>query len=210
VPALPETSDQEISHGPETVEHGHAHPSSEGWVTHLVGWWDGWYETGHGSGPGSLGALGSWKAAFVDQFVAEHDIKSVIEWGCGDGSQLSLAHYPDYTGYDVSEVALDLCRAMFKDDPTKRFVADATGLRAELALSLDVAYHLVDQDVYDRHIKDLFASATRYVVLYTTPDHTMDAPDHILHRDAPDGWVTCVPNPVKPNACTFYTYKVGT
>lgn len=48
----------------------------------------------------------------------------MIEFGCGDGNQLSLLQVPGYTGVDVSRSAVEKCRSKFKDDSTKKFVSD--------------------------------------------------------------------------------------
>ncbi|TAT59972.1 hypothetical protein EGM92_29840 [Enterobacter cloacae] len=34
----------------------------------------------------------------------------MMEFGCGDGNQLSLADYPRYTGFDISDHAIQLYR----------------------------------------------------------------------------------------------------
>ena len=64
-------------------------------------YWEQHYRSGGDSGPGSRGVLAQYKAEFVNAFVERHDIESVAELGCGDGSQLALARYPAYVGLDV-------------------------------------------------------------------------------------------------------------
>ena len=71
------------------------------------------YATGGGSGAGSYSEFAEYRAKFLNAFVAEHDIKSVIEFGCGDGSQLGLTVYPEYLGLDVSDTAIGACRKNF-------------------------------------------------------------------------------------------------
>ena len=44
-----------------------------------------------------------------------------MEFGCGDGNQLKLAQYPSYSGIDISETALTICRKSFANDTTKKF-----------------------------------------------------------------------------------------
>ena len=69
-----------------------------------------------------------------------------MEFGCGDGNQLSLADYPSYVGLDVSKTAVRLCQRRFADDLSKSFFlydsacfTDRAGLfTADLAVSLDV------------------------------------------------------------------------
>jgi hypothetical protein len=61
------------------------------------------------SGPDSYNASAEAKAAFLNEFVRARDVRSVIEFGCSDGNQLSLADYPSYIGLDVSRTAIELC-----------------------------------------------------------------------------------------------------
>src|SRR6201986_1326981 len=83
--------------------------------------WERNYAKGYTSGVGSYGALADGKRKFLNQLVIERDVRSVIEFGCGDGNQLSLANYPSYIGLDVSRSALQLCQRRFADDPSKSF-----------------------------------------------------------------------------------------
>src|SRR5262249_12471902 len=64
--------------------------------------WEGVYQKGETSGPGSYGRLAVFKAEILNKFVREKAVNSVIEFGCGDGAQLELATYPKYVGVDVS------------------------------------------------------------------------------------------------------------
>ena len=106
----------------------------------------------------------------MNQFVADNAVQSVIDWGCGDGNQLSLAEYPAYLGVDVSHRAVAICRTRFQDDSTKRFLAlsEYRNETAELALSLDVIFHLVEDAVFESYMSNLFDSAQRYVIIYSS------------------------------------------
>jgi hypothetical protein len=103
-------------------------------------YWDLRYRAGRNSGPGSYHRLARFKSQVLNAFVRDHGVMSLIEFGCGDGAQLQLARYPNYVGIDVSAKAIEICREMYKDDPSKRFVLypDLTeAVTAELTLSLD-------------------------------------------------------------------------
>jgi hypothetical protein len=92
-----------------------------------------------------------------------------VEFGCGDGQQLALAAYPRYIGYDLSPTAVDICRRKFSADATKQFfVLDErrVGAEAELALSLDVVYGLLEDELYENYLLTIFSAATRFVVIY--------------------------------------------
>jgi len=61
-------------------------------------YWEQRYAEGGDSGVGSYGKFREFQASFLNDFVARNGIRTVIELGCGDGSQLELAEYPTYTG----------------------------------------------------------------------------------------------------------------
>jgi SAM-dependent methyltransferase len=133
-------------------------------------YWERRYAAGDTSGAGSHGSLASFKAGVINRLVIDRGMASVIEFGCGDGEQLSLASYPRYLGFDVSQTAIDKCRERFSGDPSKHFrlLKDYAGETAELVLSLDVIYHLVEDDVFAKHMSLLFGAAERMVIIYST------------------------------------------
>ena len=151
-------------------------------------YWEKNYISGGTSGPGSYGRLAQAKAEFLNEFVSTHQIKTVLEIGCGDGNQLSLAHYPSYVGIDISSVTVSRCRTRFADDPTKSFLVagEAPLPICELGLSLDVIFHLVEDETFEQYMHDLLSHASRYVVLYTSDSDvflpTDDTPLHVRHR----------------------------
>jgi hypothetical protein len=150
-------------------------------------YWEKRYEKGGNSGPGSYGKFARFKADVLNDFVAKHNVESVIEFGCGDGSQLSLAHYPAYIGIDVSRKIVNFCREKYANDQTKTFIQleEYRGQKAQLSLSLDVIYHLVEDGVYESHIKALFDAAEKYVIVYSsdTDDNNDIQGPHIRHRN---------------------------
>lgn len=133
-------------------------------------YWEERYATGGDSGAGSYGKFAEFKASVLNEFVAQHKIQTVIEFGCGDGNQLKLAQYPGYLGSDVSESAISKCRQLFGEDTAKRFalVSEYGGEQAELALSLDVIFHLIEEDVFDHYMRALFGAASRFVIVYAS------------------------------------------
>lgn len=155
-------------------------------------YWEERYRRGGDSGAGSYGRLSKFKAEVLNGFVVERRVQSVIEFGCGDGNQLGLAAYPRYLGFDVSPQAVALCRQRFLDDPTKSFrlVDEYAGDRADLTLSLDVIYHLVEDAVFERYMGMLFDAALRYVIVYSsdTDDNRGYEGTHVRHRKFSD-WV---------------------
>lgn len=147
-------------------------------------YWESRYAAGGNSGSGSYGRLACFKAEFLNAFVAEHQIQTILELGCGDGHQLSLARYPQYMGVDISATAVQLCRKQFAEDASKCFEVYRSGAlpQAELSLSLDVLYHLIEDEVFSQYLQDLFKSATRYVIIYSTDEDTPQWVDHVKPR----------------------------
>lgn len=149
-------------------------------------YWERRYAEGRGSGVGSEGPLAEFKAEVLNKFVADNDVASVIEFGCGDGQQLARAKYPRYLGLDVSPTIIDKCLADFAGDDSKSFAlhdtlhfSDPAGfLRADLAMSLDVIFHLVEDDIFDAYMRHLFAAAERFVVVYSS---NVDVPREEIH-----------------------------
>ena len=162
--------------------------------TNSADYWERRYNTGGNSGIGSYGRLAVFKAEVLNQFVRENNINSVIEWGCGDGHQLSLANYPNYIGFDVSLEAIKICNKKFSEDKLKRFVFCGntdfyTEEKAELSISLDVIYHLIEDDVYENYMKRLFASSFKYVCIYScNDDDNSNLAIHVRHRIFTD-WI---------------------
>ncbi|MCH8861251.1 MAG: class I SAM-dependent methyltransferase [Proteobacteria bacterium] len=152
-------------------------------------YWEQRYARGGTSGTGSVGRLAAFKAQVLNSFVAENDVKSVVEFGCGDGDQLDLCDFPDYTGVDVSETILTTCRERFTEDSSKQFhhlsKAEAFAGPYDLALSLDVLYHLIEDEVFEEYMQRLFAAASRYVIIYSSnsADSGGKTAPHVRHRN---------------------------
>jgi SAM-dependent methyltransferase len=155
-------------------------------MTSSKDYWIRRYQSGGDSGQGSKGQLARFKAEVVNKFVEAEKITSIIEFGCGDGTQLLLAQYPDYLGFDISPDAIARCERLFRDDPRKRFklVQDYAGEKAELILSLDVIYHLVEDDVFAEHMRMLFNASEKFVIIYSsnTDRNSPLQGRHIRHR----------------------------
>jgi SAM-dependent methyltransferase len=155
-------------------------------------WWDDWYASGRTSGAGSRGVLAEFKADVMNDFLSNHTIHSVVEFGCGDGYNLALMKYKKYLGLDVSKTSIKLCTAIFKEDTTKSFMlydpnffTNKNFNQVDLVVCLDVLYHIINEDEYKKVLDDIFSYEAPYVILYTTLYNAGNSPDspEILHRD---------------------------
>ena len=83
------------------------------------------------------------------EFPTPDPVRLRIEFGSGDGNQASLFDFPIYTGVDVVPQVIEEARERFADRPGWSFATLEEYLRhptrADLAMSLDVVYHLAGQ-----------------------------------------------------------------
>ncbi|MDR2612555.1 MAG: tetratricopeptide repeat protein [Deltaproteobacteria bacterium] len=149
-------------------------------------YWNGRYKAGGNSGAGSYGRLAAYKAEILNGFIAEHGIRTMAELGCGDGNQLGLLKVERYTGYDISSQAVEMCKERYRGDGTRAFrLYDPLGASfkkaqaAELSVSLDVVYHLLEDRTYESYMRDLFRLSERFVIIYSS--NTDDRPGMAAH-----------------------------
>jgi hypothetical protein len=151
-------------------------------------YWKERYNKGGTSGSGSYGYLAEFKAEFLNNFVKNNNIPSIIEFGCGDGNQLTLSRYPTYLGFDISPESIRRCRELFLNDKSKGFklTGEYAGETADLTLSLDVIFHLTEDPVFHDYMNKLFDSSLRYVIVYSSnTEHLPLAAKkqpHVRHR----------------------------
>ncbi len=152
-------------------------------------YWEGRYAEGGTSGEGSYGRLADFKALVINEFVSEHGAQRVIEFGCGDGTQLTLLNVPKYTGFDISRIAVQRCIDRFRADATKSFFLfdgasfrDAAGIfMADVVMSLDVIYHLVAEVEFEAYMTHVCSACRKHLILYTT-DYDRAESGHQRHR----------------------------
>lgn len=161
-------------------------------------YWDDRYRLGGNSGAGSYGCLALFKAEFLNEFVTTHKVNSVVEYGCGDGAQLTLANYSSYTGFDVSPRAIEICRNKFLEKINYEFFVTTERSNKEgsfdLAISLDVIYHLVENDVYELYMHRLFSASSRYVIIYAYNFNKTYVAKHEMGREFVSWCIENYPN----------------
>ena len=155
-----------------------------------LSYWEERYKAGGTSGTGSYGELAAFKAEVVNDFIRSHSLRSVIEFGCGDGNQLAMIDYPEYLGLDISTTAVSMCREKFKGVAGRRFTVydpstfdQAQPPPADLVVCLDVLYHVIEEADYVLILNHIFMSAKKYVILYTNEDDIGDRDPHLFTRD---------------------------
>lgn len=145
-------------------------------------YWETRYRSGGNSGAGSYGRLAVFKADFINAFVSANDVADVLDLGCGDGHLLSLLHVPAYIGVDVSTTALARCGTFHPRHRFLPFAALDPTADGDLALSIDVIFHLVEDAVFARYMRTLFAHARRFVLIYASNADRNGSAPHVRHR----------------------------
>lgn len=150
-------------------------------------YWESRYSAGGNSGDGSYGKLSEFKADYINGLISKHGIQTAIEFGVGDGNQLTLINYPSFVGIDISNTIIEKCKEKFQGDSSKSFyVYDASlpvlSQKFDISLSLDVLYHLVEEAVFVGYLKDLFKTSSKYVLVYST-NFLENETDHVYHRE---------------------------
>jgi hypothetical protein len=152
-------------------------------------YWERRYAKGGDSGAGSYGDVARFKADSLNAFVSEHGVQSVIEFGSGDGNQVGLSSYPKYIGLDVSATAIRRCAELYADDGRKSFLrydpaafVNHGALAADLALSLDVILHLVEDEVFDTYMRHLFGASRHYVAVFSPNEERPGTSSHVRYR----------------------------
>ncbi len=142
-------------------------------------YWENRYRQGGNSGAGSYGRLAIFKANVINDVINKHEVNSLIEFGCGDGEQLKLYEVKEYTGIDISETALRMCR---KKHPDKTFAKHATG-KYDMAMSIDVIFHLVDDEMYNDYMRKLKKASDLVLIYSSAHDNNENSAPHVKHRD---------------------------
>lgn len=159
------------------------------YIQNSSSYWNNRYKSGGNSGTGSYGHLAQFKADILNEFFEKHEIRKVIDYGCGDGYQLSLLKMKRYVGYDVSREIIRRNKERFAKDTSKEFYEydDEYEKHQEhdendCALSMDVIFHLVEDEVFYKYMKRLFSTPNiKYVIIYST-NHEGYRAEHVRDR----------------------------
>jgi len=156
-------------------------------------YWEERYKIGGDSGEGSYNKKAEYKAGVLNGIIKNYDIRNIIEFGCGDGNNLNYYRTQKYTGFDVSETAIKTCISKYKNDASKSFILykpdlfKSGGLQAELTISFEVIFHLIEDGVFRKYMEDLFMTSSKYVLIFSSNDNKKKDPGvHVRHRKFTD------------------------
>lgn len=181
-------------------------------------YWENRYKKNGNSGEGSYGIHQEFKSGYINKIIPEYGIKTINELGVGDGNMLS--HYKgfeNFIGYDVSHSVIERCKKIFSDRDDLIFTNDINYLiPADLTMSIDVSYHIINDDLFKNHLDMLYNMSDKYILIYSTNKDEGDGTAHVFHRKVADIFnknynVNLIDKQCNPNgsysALCFYLYE---
>jgi len=165
-------------------------------VFDVIGYWENRYASGTNSGSGSYGRVAEYKREKLCELIPRLRVRSIVDLGVGDGNVLSLLERDKciasvaYSGVDVSRTTVARLRGRF---PGLRFVTYGGTVEtfwatntdaADVAMSLEVIFHLVDDSVFESYMDVLWQASSRYIVVFSsTTEDKRDPGRHVRHRN---------------------------
>lgn len=128
-----------------------------------VDYWQKRYSVGDNSGSGSQGDLLSFKIDFINDFIKENEIKTVLDFGHGDLNVAKEINVESYTGIDIfdleDEAGLNLVNCRFDE---------YEGDGVDLVMCLDVIYHILEeeQDYMRESLDKMMEKSNRFFMMY--------------------------------------------
>lgn len=151
--------------------------------------WNTQYAQGGNSGTGSYNHLAQFKSDTINAFLIQNNIVTVLEIGCGDGNQLQQIQYAEYIGVDISPVIIEKNREKFIEDSRKQFYCTLTerdqyvNRTYDLTISIDVIFHLTEEDAFHQYMDDLFTLSEKFVVIYSSNHEEYTRWPEFRHRN---------------------------
>jgi cyclopropane fatty-acyl-phospholipid synthase-like methyltransferase len=134
--------------------------------------WESRYNNGGNSGNGTYNELYIFKRDIINDIINKYNIKNIIDFGCGDGNQIKEFNIDKYVGIDIALSAINICKMKYKDDNTKSFFTynEINNIKSQydLSISLDVLYHILEEDLFIDYLKKIFNFSSKYILIYSS------------------------------------------
>lgn len=139
-------------------------------------YWVTRYGTGGDSGFGSHDEHSiKFKGDYINEFIKKFNVETLFDYGCGDGNQLKMINgFTHYTGYDIAPNIIEDCKILYVGHEDKFFTSkldDIIGKKFDLAISMDVTYHIIEDELFKFYLDTLFSSADVIILFTTNSDH---------------------------------------
>jgi 2-polyprenyl-3-methyl-5-hydroxy-6-metoxy-1,4-benzoquinol methylase len=135
-------------------------------------YWEHRYSVHGDSGKGSYAEHATYKSRVVNDEISANGVRSVLDFGCGDGNLLKYLNVENYLGLDVSKTTIYNCSEIFKSDKTKRFMVISPGKPLEiekfdLVMSLEVLMHITNEEDFLWTLQEIFLHSRNLVIIQT-------------------------------------------
>tara|TARA_S200000501_G_scaffold284356_1_gene268624 strand:- start:1218 stop:1859 length:642 start_codon:yes stop_codon:yes gene_type:complete len=163
-------------------------------------YWEDRYYYGGNSGSGSYYKNAAEKADYLNAKIDQLDIDTIVDIGCGDGNNLKLFKIQNYYGFDVSKTIISQNKREFKNDRSKQFliidenfdenlsnIRNQENIKKIICVSFDVIGHLVEDEIYDNHLKSFDLVNPDYLIISNfdvETEYDLSVP-HIKGRNYP-------------------------
>jgi len=148
---------------------------------------DNRYKKGGNSGQGSYGRLAEFKLDIINEFIKARKLTTLVDVGCGDANIGSQIKVKNYIGTDISDSIIEKNKVKY---PDRKFVkySELSGV-ADVVLSLDVIFHLIEDKDYEDHMRFLFEHAEKYVIIYSSCKDTPYRKDALVRHHNFVSWI---------------------
>jgi len=140
------------------------------------------------SGNGRLKFRLSYKAKMLNKIFKTYEITKVADFGCGDGLLASKLKITKYYGIEINSEIVDNLKNKFLGKNEFEFSTKFESQwrnKIDASISVDVIFHLIEEDVYQKYMNELFFADAKYVVIraYNHKSQGTGRNSHILHRE---------------------------
>lgn len=114
------------------------------------------------------------RADKINKFIDDHNIKKVLDYGCGNGIHSHKIIVDNYLGIEISKTAIQKCKALNPekifylakkhDEKLKKLIKD---FKPDLSLSFWVISHLIEDEFFKEYMGNLFF-AKKFVIIHET------------------------------------------
>lgn len=138
-------------------------------------YWEKRYKEGRTSGVGSYGKEAERKVLLIRDFVngCYPPIKTVLDFGCGDfnlGNEFMKYINVVYTGYDFSDTIVMKNKELYGTKLIK-FTNKLPRVKHDVVICMDVLFHIIDEEEYQKTLKILAKSYSRYLIVSIIGKH---------------------------------------
>lgn len=148
-------------------------------------YWNRRYQRGSGSSFEPHEGVINFETGLINEFIKKHEIKSVLDMGCGDGSVFQrLRNLPIYHGMDISSIIIARMQQKYEKDDSRMFFEPHTmpDYYYDLVISIDTIYHLVNDHEYIDYLEKLEKKCKNYLIISSTNYNAYYGGGYIRHR----------------------------